>query len=78
MYLIWVNPSGFRNAAALSSGPPRLPDRKFGALLSNPQAVPSTKALDPSFELKCRVINYRWASMFLAYIAAKRAVGSSG
>ena len=32
------------------------PDRKFGALLSNPQAVPSTKALVPSFELKFRVI----------------------
>ena len=68
----------FRNAAALGSRPPRLPDMKLGALLSNPQAVPSTKALDPSFDLKYRVINYFWAYMFFHYIAAKRAVGSSG
>ena len=72
------SPIGFRNAAALSSGPPPLPDRKCGAHLPDPQAVPPANALDPSFDLKNRVINYYWAYMFLHYIAAKRAVGSSG
>ena len=53
----------------LSSGPPR-PGSVGGAHLPDPQAVPPANALDPSFDLKYRVINYYWAYMFDHKLAA--------